>query len=49
LRIFVPTTFVGRRRMIILVDGGKRENRLDDCGTFERMEMSRNSFESLKS
>jgi hypothetical protein len=32
-----------------LVDGGKRENQLDDCGTFEIMEMSRDIFGSLKS
>jgi len=49
LRIFVPTTFAGRRRMIILVDGGKRENRLDVCSTFERMEANRDSVGSLKS
>jgi hypothetical protein len=32
-----------------LVHGGKRENRLDDSGTCERMEVSRDSFGSLKS
>jgi hypothetical protein len=35
--------------MINLSNGGKKENRLDDCGTFERMEVSRDSFGSLKS
>jgi hypothetical protein len=32
-----------------LVDGGKRENRLDVYSNFERMEMSRDSVGSLKS
>jgi hypothetical protein len=32
-----------------LVDGRKKENRLDDSGIFERMEVSTDSFESLKS
>jgi hypothetical protein len=32
-----------------LVDDGKRENRLDVCNTFERMEMNRDSVGSLKS
>ncbi len=35
--------------MIILVDGGKRENRLDVCSTFERMEVNKDSVGSLKS
>jgi hypothetical protein len=30
------------------MDGGKKENRLDDYNTFERMEMSRDSVGSLK-
>jgi hypothetical protein len=41
--------FLKRGKWLILVDGGKRENRLDDCGIFERMEVSRDSFGSLKS
>jgi hypothetical protein len=32
-----------------LVDGGKRESRLDVCSIFEKMEMSKDSVESLKS
>jgi len=31
------------------VDDGKKENRLDNNGTFERMEVNRDSFGSLKS
>jgi hypothetical protein len=34
---------------LVLVDSGKREKKLDDCGAFERMEVSRDNFESLKS
>jgi hypothetical protein len=50
LRILVPTTLVGRRRMISLGRWWKkRENRLDVCNTFERMEMSRDNVWSLKS
>jgi hypothetical protein len=33
---------------LILVDDGKRENILDDNNTFERMEVSKGSFGSLK-
>jgi hypothetical protein len=33
---------------LILVDGRKRDNRLDDNGNFERMEVSKDSFGSLK-
>jgi hypothetical protein len=32
-----------------LVDGGKKGNKLDDNSTFEKMEMNRGSFRSLKS
>jgi hypothetical protein len=35
--------------LLILVDDGKRDNRLDVIGIFEIMEVSRDSFESLKS
>jgi hypothetical protein len=40
---------LGGEEWLVLVDDGKKENKLNDYGTFERMEMSRNSFESLKS
>jgi hypothetical protein len=34
---------LGGKELLILIDGGKRENRLDVCSTFERMEMSRDN------
>jgi hypothetical protein len=49
LKIFVFSTFFGNKRIIILVNGGKRENRLDVCSTFERMELNRDNVGSLKS
>jgi hypothetical protein len=39
---------LGGKKWLVLVDGGKKENRLDDCSTFERMEVSRDNAESLK-
>jgi hypothetical protein len=41
--------FVGGKEWLVLVDGGNKENILNDCGTFERMEGSRDGFGSLKS
>jgi hypothetical protein len=35
---------LGREKRLILVDGGKRDNRLDDSNTFEIIEVSRGSF-----
>jgi hypothetical protein len=32
---------LGGEEWLVLVDGGKRENRSDDSGNFERMEVSR--------
>jgi hypothetical protein len=32
-----------------LVDGRKKEGRLEGCSSFERMEISRDNVESLKS
>ncbi len=32
-----------------MVDGGKKESRLDVCSNFEKMEMSRDSVRSVKS
>jgi len=29
------------KKLLVLIDGGKRENKLDDCNTFERMKMNR--------
>jgi len=40
----VPTTFLGRKRMISLNRWWKKENRLDDNNTFEIMEMSKGRF-----
>jgi hypothetical protein len=40
---------LGEEELLILIDDGKRENRLDVSGNFEIMEVSRDSFESLKS
>jgi hypothetical protein len=45
---FLQLSLVGEERLI-LVDGGKRDNILDDSSTFERMEVSKGSFGSLKS
>ncbi len=49
LEKLVPTTSLGGEDWLVLVDGGNRENRLNDSSTFEGMEMSRDSFGSLKS
>jgi hypothetical protein len=38
-----------RKEKLVLVDGGKRENRLNVCSTFERMEIRKDSVGSLKS
>jgi hypothetical protein len=40
---------LGGEKWLVLVDDGNRENRLDDNSTFERMEVNRDSFGSLKS
>ncbi len=40
---------LGVEKWLVFVDGGKRENKLDDCGTFERMKVSRGNVGSLKS
>jgi hypothetical protein len=39
---------LGGEQWLVLVDGGKRKNK-DDCGTFERMEVSKDNVGSLKS
>jgi len=49
LRKLIPTTFLGRKRMISFNNGGKTENRLDECGFFEGMEVNKDSVASLKS
>ncbi len=36
--------FLGREKWIVLIDGGKMDNKLDDNNTFERMEMSKGRF-----
>jgi len=35
-----------KKERLILVDGGKRDNRWDDSSTFERMEMGRHTFKA---
>jgi len=40
---------LGGEEWLVLVDGGEKENKLDDSNTFERMEINMNSFGSLKS
>ncbi len=40
---------LGGEEWLVLVDGGKKENKLDDSSTFERMEVNRGNFGSLKS
>jgi hypothetical protein len=39
---------LGGKKRLVLVDGGKRENILDVCSTFERMKMSKDNVGSLK-
>jgi len=40
---------LGGEEWLVLADGGEKENKLDDSSTFERMEVSMGSFESLQS
>jgi hypothetical protein len=40
---------LGGEKSFVLTYGGKRENRLDDSSTFERMEVNKGSFGNLKS
>jgi hypothetical protein len=35
---------LGREKWLVSVDGGKKENILNDNSTFQRMEMSRGRF-----
>jgi hypothetical protein len=35
---------LGGKKWLVLIDGGKRENRLDDNNTFKIMEMSNGRF-----
>jgi hypothetical protein len=49
LKILVPIIFFGKRRMINLVDGGQKDNRLDIYSIFERMEVRKDSVGNLKS
>jgi len=39
---------MGEEEWLVLVDGGKEENILDDYNTVERMEVSKNNVGSLK-
>jgi hypothetical protein len=41
--------FWSREIMINLVDGRKKESRLDGCSSFEKMEVNRDSVGNLKS
>ncbi len=49
MRIFVPQPSLGREEWLVLIDGGKRDNRFDVYSTSEKMEMNRNNVGSLKS
>ncbi len=40
---------LGWKEWFVLIDGGKKENILDGCSTFERMEVNRDNVGSLKS
>jgi hypothetical protein len=40
---------LGGKKQLILVNGGKNENKSDDSSTFERIKLNRGSFGSLKS
>jgi hypothetical protein len=40
---------LGVEEELVLVNGGKKDNRLDDCITFEKMEVNRDIVGSLKS
>jgi hypothetical protein len=46
--LFLRLSFEGEEPLL-LVNGGKRENILDDSSTFERMEVGRVVLGSLKS
>jgi hypothetical protein len=41
-----PQPSLGREEWLVLVDGGKMENRLDVCSTFEIMEVSKDVLEA---
>ncbi len=43
LNLFLQLS-LGEKEWLVLIDGGKKENILDDNNTFERMEMSRGRF-----
>jgi hypothetical protein len=47
--ILLPQPFLVGGKCLILVDGRKKENRLDVWGSFERMEVSGDNVGSLKS
>ncbi len=40
---------LGGEEWLVLVDGGKEDNKLDDYSIFERMEVSRDSVGRLES
>jgi hypothetical protein len=40
---------LGREEELVLINGGKKDNRLDDYSTFEKMEVNRDNVGSLKS
>jgi hypothetical protein len=46
--LFPQPSWVGKK-WLVLVDGRKKKNRMDGCSSFERMGVSRDSVESLKS
>ncbi len=45
--MFLQLSLEGKK-WLFLVDGGNKENRLDECSTFEKMEVTKDSVGSLK-
>ncbi len=40
MRKLIPTTSLGGEEWLVLIDGGNKDNRLDDCYIFKSMEGS---------
>ncbi len=40
---------LGREEWLVLINGGKKDNKLNDCDTLERMEVNKDDVGSLKS
>ncbi len=43
-----PQPWLGKNEWLILVDGKKKENRMDVCSSFERIEMGKDNDGNLK-